>query len=54
MHPGMPMGAQLIPVLVHVPEMPNEQVWFTTWFRGIWMCGNTSWKRLAKRPPGVA
>lgn len=54
MHPGMPLGAQLIPILVHEPYLPNEQVWCTVWFRGIWLCGNSAWKRLAKRSTAVA
>lgn len=41
-----PLGAQLIPVLVREPYLPNNEMWVSAWFPGIIMCGLTVWNKL--------
>lgn len=41
----MPLGAQLVPIMVHEPYLSDNSMWL---WRHYLLCGNAVWKRVRR------
>lgn len=41
----MPLGAQIVPIMVHEPYLQDDAIW---WWHDLLLCGNAVWRRVKR------